>query len=238
VLSRTLFVGGVTSSESHLRSLFGQFGIVQTCIVNVDKRHAFIKMVTRQDAVQARDGMESYRTGEMQLRTRWGVGFGPRDCSDYQTGVSIIPVERLTEADRKWMLTAEYGGTGGRQIESGMVVEEPDIEIGAGVSSKAISRRIATDTGGKRGPISTRQPGPNPNPNHDARFGGRRERDGYGAPMGEPSQGDMSNMSNPGVAPAVPPYGFNFASMPMLPPGFMMGQGMPGSQPPSGGQGN
>lgn len=26
------------------------------------------------------------------------------------------------------MLTAEYGGTGGRPIKSGMVVEEPDIE--------------------------------------------------------------------------------------------------------------
>ena len=36
------------------------------------------------------------------------------------------------------MLTAEYGGTGGRPIESGMVVEEPDIEIGAGVSSKGL----------------------------------------------------------------------------------------------------
>jgi protein NRD1 len=37
------------------------------------------------------------------------------------------------------MLTAEYGGTGGKAIESGMVVEEPDIEIGAGVSSKGLS---------------------------------------------------------------------------------------------------
>lgn len=36
------------------------------------------------------------------------------------------------------MLTAEYGGTGGKPIESGMVVEEPDIEIGAGVSSKGM----------------------------------------------------------------------------------------------------
>lgn len=36
------------------------------------------------------------------------------------------------------MLTAEYGGTGGRPIESGMIVEEPDIEIGAGVSSKGL----------------------------------------------------------------------------------------------------
>lgn len=34
------------------------------------------------------------------------------------------------------MLTADYGGTGGKPIEGGMVVEEPDIEIGAGVSSK------------------------------------------------------------------------------------------------------
>lgn len=66
------------------------------------------------------------------------MGFGPRDCSDYQTGISIIPIERLTDADRKWMLTAEYGGTGGKQIEGGLVVEEPDIEIGAGVSSKGM----------------------------------------------------------------------------------------------------
>lgn len=69
-------------------------------------------------------------------QTKWGVGFGPRDCSDYQTGISIIPIERLTDADRKWLLTAEYGGTGGQPIEQFMVVEEPDIEIGAGVSSK------------------------------------------------------------------------------------------------------
>ena len=79
------------------------------------------------------------------------------------------------------MLTAEYGGTGGQAVEPGMIVEEPDIEIGAGVSSKgmsspfqpfvtlspqdhvliqspsvAMSRRIATDKGGMRGPQSSR----------------------------------------------------------------------------------
>jgi protein NRD1 len=42
----------------------------------------------------------------------------------------------LTEADRKWLRTAEFGGTGGQEIMQGMVVEEPDIEIGAGPSSK------------------------------------------------------------------------------------------------------
>ena len=68
VLSRTLFVGGVTSSEAHLRGLFSKFGIVQTCIVNVDKRHAFVKMLDRKDAQRARDGMEDYRDGSTQLR--------------------------------------------------------------------------------------------------------------------------------------------------------------------------
>lgn len=57
------------------------------------------------------------------------------------------------------MLSAPFGGSGGRPIEGGMVVEEPDIEIGAGVSSKAISRRMQTDKGGSNGPKSTRTRG-------------------------------------------------------------------------------
>ncbi|KAH8691119.1 hypothetical protein BGW36DRAFT_363464 [Talaromyces proteolyticus] len=233
VLSRTLFVGGVTSPEAHLRALFSKFGIVQTCIVNVDKRHAFIKMINRRDAMLAREGMETYKSGDMQLRTRWGVGFGPRDCSDYQTGISIIPIERLTEADRKWMLTAEYGGTGGKPIENGMVVEEPDIEIGAGVSSKAISRRMATDSGGKRGPQSSRT--------QTDRF--RRPERGMEMHNGAGMYGgerETSNINNPAVPPAVPGFGFQLAGMPMFPPGFMLSGTQPGSappQPPPPGQG-
>lgn len=157
VLSRTLFVGGVTCPEPELRAIFGRYGTVQTCIVNKDKRHAFVKMLTRKDAESAKTNMEDNRHLDIPLRTRWGVGFGPRDCSDYATGVSIIPIPKLTEADRKWMLTAPYGGSGGRPIEAGLCVEEPDIEIGAGVSSKAISRRMQTDKGGQNGPKSTRQ---------------------------------------------------------------------------------
>ncbi|KAK2766202.1 hypothetical protein FQN54_007718 [Arachnomyces sp. PD_36] len=246
VLSRTLFVGGVTTSEAHLRSVFAKFGVVQTCIVNIDKRHAFVKMINRRDAISAREGMEQYKTGEMQLRTRWGVGFGPRDCSDYQTGISIIPIERLTDADRKWMLSAEYGGTGGKPIEAGMVVEEPDIEIGAGVSSKAISRRMATDQGGKRGPQSTRT-----NPGQQDRFR-RPERgmDGH-EPYGQHDRDGSANQHNAntnnsgiGVPPAVPGFGFSFPGMPLFPPDFMLGQQQGGSssstpaQPPPPGQGN
>ncbi|KMU82888.1 hypothetical protein CIHG_00671 [Coccidioides immitis H538.4] len=231
VLSRTLFVGGVTSSESHLRTLFSRYGAVQTCIVNIDKRHAFVKMISRRDAVNAREGMEQYKSGDMQLRTRWGVGFGPRDCSDYQTGISVIPIERLTEADRKWMLTAEYGGTGGKPIESGMVVEEPDIEIGAGVSSKAISRRMATDQGGKRGPQSSR-------PTHDQNRFRRPERGMDDGPANDRDRDrDNSSANNVAVPPAVPGFGFQFPGMPMFPPGFMLGGAQPSSttttpQPP------
>lgn len=42
------------------------------------------------------------------------------------------------------MVSAEYGGTGGKPLEGGMIVEEPDIEIGQGVSSKgSLSEFIA-----------------------------------------------------------------------------------------------
>jgi protein NRD1 len=61
------------------------------------------------------------------------------------------------------MLTAPFGGSGGRPIVTGICVEEPDIEIGAGVSSKAISRRMQTDKGGNQGPRSSRE---DDNPNH------------------------------------------------------------------------
>ncbi|KAJ4307119.1 hypothetical protein N0V88_000496 [Collariella sp. IMI 366227] len=88
VYSRTLFVGGVTCSENELRNLFARYGHVQTCIVHRDKRHAFVKMFTRKDAERAKEAMQEARNNqEFDLRTRWGVGFGPRDCSDYPTGV-------------------------------------------------------------------------------------------------------------------------------------------------------
>lgn len=119
-------------------------------------------MYSRADAVRAREATEHYRSANMIVRvspaasshktgrllqtvltfwltfrqTRWGVGFGPRDCSNYQTGISVVPIDRLTDADRKWLVTAEYGGTGGVPIAQHQEVEEPDIEIGAGVSSK------------------------------------------------------------------------------------------------------
>lgn len=222
VLSRTLFVGGVNCSENELRNIFNGFGTVQTCIVNKEKRHAFVKMYSRKDAVNAKEAMDQGRSPDAQLRTRWGVGFGPRDCSDYQTGISVIPIHKLTEADRKWMLTAPYGGSGGQSIAQGMVVEEPDIEIGAGVSSKAISRRMQTDKGGSHGPKSSHRDNddrPERGGRHGRRGGGRgdhRHRD--------EDRPAANNHTAPANEPVVPgfPYGISTDSngFPVFPPGF------------------
>lgn len=156
VFSRTLFVGGANGSQQEISELFGRFGEVASCIPNREKRHAFVKMTTREHTLNAKAGVEALQnandreTMSVARQTKWGVGFGPRECFDYQKGESVIPIGRLTEADMKWMLTAEYGGTGGQQLEAGMAIEEPDIEIGAGVSSKAMSKRVAPD-GGQHG---------------------------------------------------------------------------------------
>ena len=179
----------------------------------------------------------------LALQTRWGVGFGPRDCSDYQTGISIIPIDRLTDADRKWMLTAEYGGTGGKDIESGMVAEEPDIEIGAGVSSKgktilfgclhldctnsspAISRRMQTDKGGQQGPRSSRD-GPSGQPQQQQ----QQQQQRYHQP-----ERDNHDVNPVGVAPAVPAFGgFQFPNGFQFPPGFVMPGTIPNQPPPPG----
>lgn len=178
-------------------------------------------MVTRKDAVHAKEAMESgsfrvsygsQATIEIvrltHFQTRWGVGFGPRDCSDYQTGISVIPISKLTEADRKWMLTAEFGGSGGRSIETGLVVEEPDIEIGAGVSSKAISRRMQTDKGGRHGPKSSR--------------GG--DEDDFGRWRGKRDRNDNGSNDQPQGQTDLPLFPFGIGTgpngMPVFPPGF------------------
>jgi hypothetical protein len=47
-------------------------------------------------------------------------------------GKPIKPRDRYRD-DQRWMISAEYGGTGGQPLQGGMCVEEPDIEIGQGL---------------------------------------------------------------------------------------------------------
>lgn len=219
MLSRTLFVGGISHrvSEEALRRLFSQFGGVQSIIINVEKRCAFLKMYTREGAVNAREGMEQFPFEDTTIRTKYGVGFGPRDCSDYTSGISVIPISRLTDADRKWVVNAEYGGTGGRPLEAGMIIEEPDIEIGAGVSSKAISQKMHL-----RGYQDGRGGGPGGGP------GGGRNRGGRGRGDNEWDQGgnQFGQQGGAGGQQMFPPIPMMPGQPGMFPPGqfppFMM----------------
>lgn len=153
VFSRTLFVGGVpmTMKEWDIANVLRPFAEVQSVILNNARKHAFVKVYSRSEAENVL--LNFNKDGSSPLRTRWGVGFGPRDCCDYQHGFSVIPLHRLTDADKKWCVHAQWGGTGGQPLQGGVVFEEPDIIVGEGVSSKAISQKMPTDSG-RNGPRS------------------------------------------------------------------------------------
>jgi RNA recognition motif-containing protein len=70
VLSRTLFVGGVSrnTTEEQLRGLFSRYGGVQSIILTPEKRCAFVKMYSRDGAVKAREGMEVCPLEDTTLR--------------------------------------------------------------------------------------------------------------------------------------------------------------------------
>ncbi|RLV95195.1 Protein NRD1 [Spathaspora sp. JA1] len=155
VLSRTLFIGGVPRhmDERALADALRPFAEVQSVILNSERKHAFIKVYSRREAEQVVTSFN--KDNSLPLRTRWGVGFGPRDCCNYQHGISIIPIQRLTDADRSWVVQAQWGGTGGQPLSSGMVIDEPDIEIGSGISSKAMSKKMPTNSA-RNGPKSNR----------------------------------------------------------------------------------
>lgn len=155
VLSRTLFIGGVPRGmdEKELASVLRPYAEVQSVILNSERKHAFVKVYSRREAEQVITSFN--KDNSLPLRTRWGVGFGPRDCCNYQHGISIIPISRLTDADKSWVVQAQWGGTGGQPLSSGMVIDEPDIEIGAGISSKAMSKKMPTNSA-RNGPKSNR----------------------------------------------------------------------------------
>lgn len=229
VLSRTLFLGGVPMNmkEWDIANILKPFAEVQSVILNNHRKHAFVKVYSRPEAENVL--MNFNLDGSYPLRTRWGVGFGPRDCCDYQHGHSIIPLRRLTDADRKWSVEAQWGGTNGQPLVPGIVFEEPDIIVGDGVSSKAISQRVPTDSA-KNGPRSNRED--------------RRGNNGYGGYQ-QPMQGGYMNQPNQMYGQMPPPqrggymgqddiYGQQMGGYGAPPPPPHQQQPMMG-QPPMGG---
>lgn len=208
VMSRTLFIGGVPMGmdERELASHLRPYAEVQSVILNSERKHAFVKVYSRKEAEQV---IQSFnKDGALPLRTRWGVGFGPRDCCNYQHGISIIPIQRLTDADRAWVVLAQWGGSGGEPLQSGMVLDEPDIEIGTGISSKAMSKKMPTNSA-RNGPKSNR-----PGESEDAyakTSNGQQDFMAYGNGAANPLSGlfNQQQQQQPqGFPGQMPPQGF------------------------------
>lgn len=238
VLSRTLFIGGVPRGmdENGLSDVLRPFAETQSIIMNLERKHAFVKVYLRREAEQVISLFN--KDGLLPLRTRWGVGFGPRDCCNYQHGVLVIPILRLTDADRTWVVSAQWGGTGGEPLNSGMVIDEPDIEIGTGVSSKAMLRKMPTNSA-RNGPKSNRPGEPDEEfvkttilghgGGRGGHGGGRGGHGGFrGGYQGGYNGGGNGGGYNGGFAPA-PPQGLGQeraqggygaqGGMPPMPPG-------------------
>ncbi|CUM68306.1 uncharacterized protein PRCAT00006028001 [Priceomyces carsonii] len=215
VLSRTLFIGGVPRSmdEAELASVLRPYAEVQSVILNSERKHAFVKVYSRREAEQVITSFN--KDNSLPLRTRWGVGFGPRDCCNYQHGISIIPIQRLTDADKSWVVQAQWGGTGGQPLLSGMVIDEPDIEIGAGISSKAMSKKMPTNSA-RNGPKSNKPGEP------DEDYVKTTLIPQQAGPMSHGSQPDFTTMTQSSANPLFGLFNNNNGNMPSQPP-----QGMP-----------
>ncbi|KAF8931612.1 hypothetical protein BGZ58_007536 [Dissophora ornata] len=145
VISRTLWVGGTfvpTISEQELEGIFAVKGKIATLMVNHAKFNAFIKMAVRAQAERCKAELDRSTVQGEVMKVGWGCGFGPRDCFDYTVGSSIIPLERLTDTDRRWLSSSVVGGFGPREpIRGGVAILEPNIEPVGPDGREALPRR-------------------------------------------------------------------------------------------------
>ncbi|KAF9352467.1 hypothetical protein BGX26_009735, partial [Mortierella sp. AD094] len=132
VISRTLWVGGTfvpTISESDLEAIFAVKGNIATLMINHAKFNAFIKMADRAQAEKCKAELDRTMVQGEVMKVGWGCGFGPRDCFDYTAGSSLIPIDRLTDTDKRWLSNSIVGGFGVHEpIRGGVSILEPNIE--------------------------------------------------------------------------------------------------------------
>ncbi|KAI7859418.1 hypothetical protein BDC45DRAFT_401416, partial [Circinella umbellata] len=61
-------------------------------------------------------------------KVNYGFGFGPRKLFDYEQGVSIIPLNELSQDEKSNLVTAPIGGFQGLPVHDQMTIEEPEVE--------------------------------------------------------------------------------------------------------------
>ncbi|KAF9282999.1 hypothetical protein BGZ74_002042 [Mortierella antarctica] len=145
VISRTLWVGGgfiPTIPVQDLEAIFAPKGQIATCMINQAKFNAFIKMADRAHAERCKAELDRTSVQGEVMKVGWGCGFGPRDCFDYTSGTSVIPLDRLTDTDRRWLSNSVVGGFGPHEvIRGGVVIFEPNIEAVEPDGREALPRK-------------------------------------------------------------------------------------------------
>ncbi|KAJ3369696.1 hypothetical protein GGF31_005001 [Allomyces arbusculus] len=131
VLSRTLYIGGVTHevTKETLQDLFSPFGHLDSVMVNPARGHAFVKFRTRAQANAARRALDHRATlGSSTLHVKWGSGFGPKPLFDKTAGFIIADLDRdLTPNDHRALVSSKAGGIRSGALRGGITIEEPDV---------------------------------------------------------------------------------------------------------------
>ncbi|KAJ3101064.1 hypothetical protein HK100_004602 [Physocladia obscura] len=129
IMTRTLFIGNLTNTTTTdmVRTAFASHARVRVCgaTINAIKNTGFVKLYTREEAHAAKDAMNKFLIDGAPLTVGWGCGFGPREHFTYATGETAYPVTEMTDADRKAILGARFGGG---CADGGYLIEEPDIQ--------------------------------------------------------------------------------------------------------------
>lgn len=85
-------------------------------------------MFTREEAETAQQQLQgALIDNSILIKVGWGAGFGPKDGFDFVSGDSVIPIDSMKDQEKKWVYSTKRGGG---PLESGMVMEEPDVQIG------------------------------------------------------------------------------------------------------------
>ncbi|KAI9338500.1 hypothetical protein BDR26DRAFT_862976 [Obelidium mucronatum] len=126
VLSRSLFIGGLKpeTTKERIETFFSQAGRVCGVNLNSLKNTVFVKYYTREEANSAKNALMGKAFEGLPLKISWGCGFGPKEHFEYNAGMTVFPISEMSEADKKSLSNAKYGGG---PIEGGTFVEEPDI---------------------------------------------------------------------------------------------------------------
>ncbi|CAJ0747453.1 24743_t:CDS:2, partial [Entrophospora sp. SA101] len=149
--TNTTGAGGINLSQQQPGQISAPINPVTTIAPDPTVGMEYIKVLSRTLYVGSvsedmpKNAMQEMFTkfGPVSVVTiRWALGFGPKDCFDYMNGESLIPITKLTETDKKWLVTSKQGGTGGRPVVGGVVVEEPDIVVGEGLSCGSINKKM------------------------------------------------------------------------------------------------